>query len=96
MPAPSLEAVGALLALAVVSTAFAYLIYFRILATAGATNILLVTLLAPISAVLLGALFLHEQLGARAVAGMLVIALGLAAIDGRPLRWLMGVEPQRA
>jgi drug/metabolite transporter (DMT)-like permease len=96
LPGPSIAATSALIALAVLRTALAYLIYFRILARAGATNILLVTLLAPVSAVLLGALFLHEDIGPRAIAGMAVIALGLAAIDGRALRWLMRLEPQRA
>ena len=80
--------VMAVAGLAVISTALAYVIYFRILAAAGSTNILLVTLLIPVSAALLGGLFLGERLEARHVEGMLVIALGLAAIDGRPYEFL--------
>ena len=71
--------------LGVVSTTFAYIIYFRVLASAGATNLLLVTLLVPVSAVLLGATVLGESLSGRAVAGMALIGIGIAAVDGR---WL--------
>ncbi len=71
-------------ALGRVATALGYLIYFRILARAGATNVLLVTFLIPVSAILLGTLFLGEALEARHIAGMIAIAVGLAAIDGRP------------
>ena len=85
MAADSARAVGALVAIAALSTALAYVLYFRILATAGATNLMLVTFLIPISAVLLGFLFLGEQLEPRHFAGMGLIALGLAAIDGRLL-----------
>ena len=68
------------------STALAYLIYFRILARAGATNVLLVTFLIPVSAILLGTLVLGERLEPRHLVGMAAIGLGLAAIDGRPLK----------
>jgi drug/metabolite transporter (DMT)-like permease len=87
---PGVAAVAALLALAALSTALAYLIYFRILARAGATNVLLVTFLIPVSAVLLGTLLLGEQLAIRHFLGMAAIALGLAAIDGRVLRYRVG------
>jgi drug/metabolite transporter (DMT)-like permease len=87
---PSLEAFAALLALALVSTALAYVIYFRILATAGATNLLLVTLLIPPSAILLGALFLNERLGPQHGIGLAAIGVGLALIDGRPATLLRG------
>ncbi len=73
----------AVLALALVSTALAYVIFFRVLAKGGATNISLVTLLIPVSAILLGVLFLDEQLESSHVLGMLVIFAGLIAIDGR-------------
>ena len=73
--------------LGLLSTSAAYLIYFRILASAGATNLLLVTFLIPVSAVLLGVTVLSEQLTVAQLAGMGLIALGLAAIDGRVLRW---------
>lgn len=85
LPVPSAAALAAVLALGVLSTAVAYILYFRILATAGATNLLLVTLLIPVSAILLGGLFLGEMLTLRQTGGMAMIALGLAAIDGRPL-----------
>lgn len=73
----------AIIGLAVVSTAIAYVLYFKILELAGATNVLLVTLLVPVSAVLLGSLFLNESLAFIHLLGMLLIALGLSAIDGR-------------
>lgn len=73
----------AILGLAVASTAIAYVLYFEILELAGATNVLLVTLLVPVSAVLLGWLFLNESLELIHVLGMALIALGLSAIDGR-------------
>ena len=63
---PSAAAWAALVALAALSTALGYLIYFRILARAGATNVLLVTFLIPVSAILLGTLLLGEVL-ARAI-----------------------------
>lgn len=85
-PPPSPEAIGALIGVAAISTALAYILYFRILATAGATNLLLVTFLIPVSAILLATLFLDEVLLGRHVAGMALIGAGLAAIDGRPWR----------
>ena len=78
---------GALLGLAALSTALAYLIYFRILASAGATNLLLVTFLIPVSAIVLGARILGERLDPRDFFGMALIGLGLLAIDGRALGW---------
>src|SRR6266699_3099469 len=83
LPKPSPAALSALLALAVLSTALAYVIYFRILVRAGATNLLLVTFLIPISAILLGTVALGERLAPHHFAGMGLIALGLAAVDGR-------------
>lgn len=83
LPNPSMQAWQAIVGLAVFSTALAYVIFFRLLASAGATNVLLVTLLVPISAVLLGVLFLKEAFTAQTLAGMGLIAVGLAAIDGR-------------
>jgi drug/metabolite transporter (DMT)-like permease len=76
---------GAIAGLALLSTALAYVIYFRILAAAGATNLLLVTLLIPVSAVLLGRALLGETIDSRQLTGMALIGLGLAAIDGRLL-----------
>jgi drug/metabolite transporter (DMT)-like permease len=65
------------------STAVAYMIYFRILAVAGATNLMLVTFLLPISALLLGVFLLGESITLQALVGMALIGMGLAAIDGR-------------
>lgn len=76
---------AAVLGLAILSTAVAYIIFFRVLASAGATNIMLVTFLIPVSAILLGFLFLDEQLAGRQFLGMGLIGAGLAAIDGRLL-----------
>jgi drug/metabolite transporter (DMT)-like permease len=77
---------AAIFALALLSTAFAYILYFNIIASAGATNASLVTLVVPVSAILLGALFLGERLELFEVAGMALIGLGLVTIDGRLLR----------
>jgi drug/metabolite transporter (DMT)-like permease len=82
LPLPGWPVIAALLGLAVLSTAFAYVIFFRIMGTAG-SNVNLVTLLVPVSAILLGVLVLGETLLPRHLAGFGVIALGLAAIDGR-------------
>lgn len=75
--------IAAMLGLALLSTALAYVVYFRVLASAGATNLLLVTFLIPVSALFLGLAVLGERLDPRHFAGMALIALGLAAIDGR-------------
>jgi drug/metabolite transporter (DMT)-like permease len=85
---PSTTTVGALIGLALLSTALGYILYFRILATAGATNLLLVTFLIPVSAILLGVLVLGETLQARHLLGMALIGVGLAAVDGRAWRFL--------
>ena len=78
----------AIAGLALLSTSLAYILYFRILATAGATNLLLVTFLIPVSAIILGAAFLAERLEANHFIGMAVIGIGLAAIDGRLFKLL--------
>jgi drug/metabolite transporter (DMT)-like permease len=85
---PSPRIVWALIALALLSTAAGYIVYFALLARAGATNALLVTLLIPLSALLLGAFFLAESVEPRDLVGLAFITGGLAAIDGRPYRWL--------
>jgi drug/metabolite transporter (DMT)-like permease len=81
--APPLGAWAAIGALALLCTAFAYVLYFRLIETSGATNAMLVTLLVPPVAILLGALFLGEMLAPEDFVGLGLIALGLAAIDGR-------------
>jgi EamA-like transporter family len=65
-----------------------YLIYFRILSRAGATNVMLVTFLMPVSTILLGILILGEHVTLRHLAGLAIIAVGLAAIDGRAANYL--------
>lgn len=80
-----LTAWAAVAAMAVFSTALAYLLYFRLLATAGATNLMLVTFLIPVTAILLGVLVLKETLSAWEVGGMLLIFSALVVIDGRVL-----------
>jgi drug/metabolite transporter (DMT)-like permease len=77
---------AALLGLALLSTALAYVLFFRLLATAGATNTSLVTLLIPVSAILLGGVFLGERLSGAQFGGMFLISAGLLAIDGRVLQ----------
>ena len=81
--APPLTAWAAIAALALLCTAFGYVLYFRLIDRAGATNALLVTLLVPPVAILLGGLFLGETLAPQDFAGLALIALGLGAIDGR-------------
>lgn len=83
LAAPGPTALWSILGLALLSTALAYVLYFRVLASAGATNVSLVTLLIPVSAITLGAIVLGEAVEFRQIAGMTLIAFGLAVIDGR-------------
>ncbi len=83
LPMPGVEIWLAIVALALFSTALAYVLYFRILSTAGATNVLLVTLLIPVSAILLGTAILGEQLEPKHMFGMGLISIGLLSMDGR-------------
>jgi drug/metabolite transporter (DMT)-like permease len=93
---PSMAAAGALIGVAAISTAFAYVLYFQILSTAGATNLLLVTFLIPVGAIIIGVLFLNESLLPKHVAGMALIGIGLAAIDGRPWRAVHRLQTSKA
>ncbi len=83
LPVPTLQTWGAIAGLALISTAAAYVIYFHILAVSGATNIQLVALLMPATALVLGTVVLGEQLELYNFVGMFLIAAGLAIIDGR-------------
>jgi drug/metabolite transporter (DMT)-like permease len=83
LPMPGMSTILALVGIASLSTALAYIVFFRILATAGATNLMLVTLLIPVSATFLGVMVLGEVVESRHLVGMAFIALGLATIDGR-------------
>jgi drug/metabolite transporter (DMT)-like permease len=93
---PPFTAIGAIVALALLCTAFGYVLYFRLIDSSGATNALLVTLLVPPVAILLGALFLGETLAAQDFLGLGLIAFGLAAIDGRALNLFRRVSPPQA
>jgi drug/metabolite transporter (DMT)-like permease len=81
MPPPG--AIGAILGLGVLCSSFAYILYFKLIDEAGATNALLVTILVPPFAILMGWAVLQETLGVAEFAGLILIALGLTAIDGR-------------
>jgi drug/metabolite transporter (DMT)-like permease len=83
LPMPGPAVWGALVVIALFCTVLAYALYFRILATSGATNLLLVTFLLPVSALLLGGLVLAEPIQPSALYGMALITAGLVAIDGR-------------
>jgi len=86
---------GAFCGIALLSTALAFILYFRLLATTGATNLSLVTFLLPVMALILGVCFLGETLNWNALAGLCVIGLGLAAIDGRPWKKLRSQKKLR-
>jgi drug/metabolite transporter (DMT)-like permease len=88
LPMPGPAVWGAFAGIALLCTVLAYILYFRILASAGATNLLLVTFLLPASALLLGGLILGEPIKPAAYVGMFLIGAGLAAIDGRPMSML--------
>jgi len=85
---PHLDVWAAWLAIALVNTALAYVVYYRMVANVGVTYISLVTLLIPVIALMLGAVFLDESVTVQALAGMAIIALGLAATDERLFAWL--------
>jgi drug/metabolite transporter (DMT)-like permease len=87
-PMPSAAAWGALALMGAVSSALGFVIFFRVLARAGATNLMLVNFLNPVSTILLGAALLGEHVTLRQAIGMAGIAVGLAAIDGRPARFI--------
>jgi drug/metabolite transporter (DMT)-like permease len=85
LPMPGAATWLAVIGLAALSTALAYIVFFQILRRSGATNVMLVTLLIPITAVLLGYLVLGEQISVREILGALVIGSALLLIDGRAL-----------
>ncbi|MBV6657478.1 MAG: DMT family transporter [Devosiaceae bacterium] len=86
MGMPSTEVIASVIALAVVSTGFAYILFFRILKIVGATNVMLVTMLVPVFTALIAVPLLGESIDALKVAGMAVIAIGMAILDGRPVK----------
>jgi len=88
LPMPSLTTWLAMLGLAALSTALAYIVFFQILRRSGATNVMLVTLLIPVTAILLGYLVLGEEVSQREIIGALVIGSALLLIDGRVLKFI--------
>jgi drug/metabolite transporter (DMT)-like permease len=88
LPMPHMTTWLAVLGLATLSTALAYIVFFQILQRSGATNVMLVTLLIPVTAILLGYLALGEPISPREIIGALVIASALLLIDGRVLTWI--------
>ncbi len=90
LSAPSLKTVWSLVALAVFGTALAYIVFFKILVRAGASNVMLVTLLIPVTALILGNLFLGETIQSKEILGALIIGSGLMFIDGRLINRLTG------
>lgn len=94
LPAPSAATWLSLLGLAVASTAFAYILFFEILERSGATNVMLVTLLVPVTAILLGHFVLGEVLGVREMLGALMIGGALLGLDGRLARALGKAKPE--
>ena len=87
LPAPSFVTWLAVLGLAALATALAYIVFFHIVRRSGASNVMLVTLLVPVTAILLGSLVLGEQISLREIAGALVIGSALLLIDGRVLKF---------
>jgi drug/metabolite transporter (DMT)-like permease len=87
LPMPGAVTWLAVFGLAALSTALAYIVFFRVLRRSGATNVMLVTLLVPVTAILLGSLVLGEHISSREIAGALVIGSALLLIDGRVLRF---------
>ncbi|NPU13008.1 DMT family transporter [Bradyrhizobium sp. 83002] len=83
LPMPGLQTWLAIIALAALSTAFAYIVFFQVLRRSGATNVTLVTLLIPLTTILLGYLVLGESVSLREIVGALVIGSALLVIDGR-------------
>ena len=90
LPMPGAVTWLAVLGLAALSTALAYLVFFQILRRSGATNVMLVTLLIPVTAILLGYLVLGETISPREIIGALVIGSALLVIDGRVLKFARG------
>jgi len=86
LPVPSLKVLGAIVGMGVLGSALASLCHFTVLQRAGATNASLVTLIMPLTPILLGGVFLGERLSARDIAGAVIIAAALIIIDGRVLR----------
>lgn len=83
LPMPSMDVVGAVVGLGLICSALAYILFFRILTTAGATNVQLVTLFIPFSASTLGIAFLGEPFSWRLAVGIVIVSTAALLIDGR-------------
>jgi len=94
LPMPGMTTWLAVLGLAALSTALAYIVFFQILRRSGATKVMLVTLLIPVTAILLGYLVLGERISLREIAGALVIGSALLVIDGRVLKLFHAGQPR--
>ena len=94
LPAPDATVIWATLGMVILATAIPYVLYFRLIERAGASNAFLCTFLIPVVAILLGVLVLGEQIERRHLIGMALIAAGLIVIDGRSTRWLGGATPE--
>ncbi|HEY6257741.1 MAG TPA: DMT family transporter [Xanthobacteraceae bacterium] len=98
LPMPSITTWLALLGSAALSTALAYVIFFHILVRSGASNVMLVTLLMPVTAILLGHFALGEPLDPREIIGAMIVGCALLIVDGRALRLLFltgAISPER-
>lgn len=85
LPMPHLATVLALVGLAALSTSLAYILFFQIIRGSGPGNVMLVTLLVPVTAIALGYVLLGEVVTPREIVGALIIASGLLIMDGRLL-----------
>jgi drug/metabolite transporter (DMT)-like permease len=90
LPMPGAATWLAMLGLAALSTALAYIVFFQVLRRSGSTNVMLVTLLIPVTAILLGYLVLGETIALREIIGALVIGSALLVIDGRVFKLVRG------
>lgn len=90
LPMPGPATWLALLGLGILSTAIAYILFFQIIARSGPSNVMLVTLLIPAPAILLGRAVLGESFEVHQIAGAAIIAAALAIIDGRLAIWMQG------
>jgi drug/metabolite transporter (DMT)-like permease len=93
LPMPGWPTLASLIALGLISHALAYVLFFHILARSGATNVMLVTLLIPVTAILLGYLVLHEPLSPNEIFGALIVGSALLVMDGRVLRLFLRPAP---
>lgn len=90
LPMPGVTTWLAMMGLAALSTALAYIVFFQVLRRSGSTNVMLVTLLIPVTAILLGYLVLGESISLREIIGALVIGSALLLMDGRVLKLIPG------